>query len=138
MEKSILMIHPPVDNETGKYVLIVTRSSGLMGGTNTVGFAVDRLTILQDTKGRGYAIAAIREPAEVVTEFPLGTAYLLVLREKVSFYTPVEAATKHKEEEDAVGKIYDSKHGTEEATELPGGAVLFPGETQPFPDRAYR
>ena len=146
MQKSILIIQPPVDDESGKYLLVVTRGGGMMGGSSTVGFPVDRLDVQTDPKGRSYAIAAYRDYPnalpEKVLEFPLGTVYLLVLRNKVDFLTPFEAATRHKEEEDAVNQVYKDKgQGGEaeaEPTELPGGAVLFPGETQVFPDRMYR
>ena len=147
MQKSILTIRPPADDEAGKYLLIVTRSGGMMGATSTVGFAVDRLVVQTDPKGRAYAIAAYRgDPvdlgalAEKIIEFPLGTAYLLVPRNKVDFLTPVEAATRHKEEEDAINKVYKIDEGSEpsaEAVELPGGAVIFPGETKSFPNRMY-
>ena len=146
MQKSILSIQPPADDESGKYLLIVTRGGGIMGGTSTVGFAVDRLVVQTDPKGRSYAIAAHRDPVDLgaltekIIEFPLGTAYLLVPRNKVDFLTPLEAATRHKEEEDAINQVYKGQDGEAgaEPTELPGGAVLFPGETQVFPDRMYR
>ena len=146
MQKSILTIRPPADDEAGKYLLIVTRSGGMMGATSTVGFAVDRLVVQTDPKGRAYAIAAQRDPVDLgaltekIIEFPLGTAYLLVPRNKVDFLTPVEAATRHKEEEDAINKVYKIDEGSEpgaEAVELPGGATMFPGETKAFPDRMY-
>lgn len=92
----------------GAYLLLVARGGGMFGGIQTSAFLIDSLTIRQDGAGRAVALEGYLNTGDLVVAIPYGTQFLLVRRNDVEAIEPLEAAKRHKAEQDAVDKVFDT------------------------------
>ena len=101
MEKSVFEIGAPADNQEGKFALLITRSMGMMGPSNVL-FFVDNtigLTYGGDNVAvfEGYVI--VNGTKRTVVTFPAGCLFMMIPRDQLRSYTPLEAATREREQE---------------------------------------
>jgi hypothetical protein len=100
--KRVFVIDPPVSFDDGEYFLFVHRHSPFGGSASTI-FVVDRLVTVSDRTGRAVAIQGIRVSGTeeiVVTEFPLGTSYLLAHKSKVRALSAKEMKEEQQAEQE--------------------------------------
>lgn len=87
-DRQYLVIHHPVEDDGGRYLLVVSRSAGsLFGGGGQVIYSVDEIKV-------NNGIVAGYLDAQLVAQFPSRLDYLLVRRDRAEFLTPEEAAEK--------------------------------------------
>ena len=90
IRKTVMIIEPPDPKAPGENLLIVARFDGASGITRSVVFiAVDRLV-----RGEGFirAFTGVLPNEVLVTEFPVGTPYMMLRRDLVRFVSPLDLA----------------------------------------------
>lgn len=118
MDRSVYFIkNPPVEDDP-KYILVIYRPSpGVFGGggRHTV-VGVDDLETVTNAEGEPILHRGWRK-GEKVVEFPSSHSYLLISRDLVEMLTPVEAAKRHKEEDEEIAKVLGDPSEHEMAVE---------------------
>lgn len=108
-KRTVFAIIPPVDQES-KFLLIVSRGSSMFGGGGSAAFAVDGVHAQIDPSNKAYAVRGFRDRGPgnanaTVTEFPLGTPYIMVERSSVRLMTPQEAQQENLAEDAELEKL---------------------------------
>ena len=107
MDKTAIVLKAPLDDEPGKYALLIHR--GPYG--SSIAVYVDRLVFEYDNDDVVTVIAGYVGD-DLVVMFPAGTQYLLVSRDKIEMLTAEEAAQRNKAEEDVVNAVWGRKPGS--------------------------
>lgn len=107
IRKTVMVIEPPDPKAPGANLLIVARFDGASGLTRSVVFiAVDYLE-----RSEGFIQGFLRSSDPIlVTEFPVGTPYMMLRRELVRFVSPLDLARY----EQALDATMRAEFGTED------------------------
>lgn len=84
MEKAVMIVNPPTEDEPGKYMLIIHRPSSGFGDSPGIPIPVDSFAQLEEDDYAGYVAE------EIVVRFPKTTPYILLPRKRIRFMDPLE------------------------------------------------
>ena len=113
VKRRVFIIDPPTDRDGGEYLLFVYKTGPFGGGSSTI-FAVDRCLTIADKSGRAVAIQGWRGNSKsdvLITEFPIGTAYMLVHRTTVRALTFKEMRTEEEQDRKDFGEPFPPEGG---------------------------
>ena len=120
LEKAIMIIVPPSQEERGAYLLIIHRPSSSLGDSPGIPVPIDRFTSSGD-EYVGY------RDGELVVQFPKTTSYILLLRDRVRFLDPVELATEELAMRQGLGKLRQLCESEEKAPQEVPSLLGHPG-----------
>lgn len=120
MDKSILIVKAPDEQEGGAYALVLSRGMpfGGSGGSNV--FYVDTLEMVNDSSGRAVMFEAKKADGTLVANFPVGSAYLMTLRSQTKTVTRLETLLEEKAEDEEIEAAM-TKKDDKPAEKQPGG-----------------
>jgi hypothetical protein len=113
MDKNVIHIKVAGEDEPGAFYLILRKGGGMFGGGGSITYSMDRLLIVESSKGDPVffrAIQMVDNQPVVVSEFPITAQFEVVRKTQTDRLTEVEAA----ERQQKLNKVLDEIMGEEQ------------------------